>query len=144
MQLGGVEQRHVDVARRERQRQLGAAEDHALGTTRAQPSHDRAAAIPFADFDTNAVGTLNLLEATRATKPEATFIFTSTNKVYGDTPNFLPLEDRGERLELPEDHRYFGGIDTTISLHQRIIGEQALIDGDYDIHWLEKLVGLKK
>jgi CDP-paratose 2-epimerase len=49
-------------------------------------------------------------------QPAATFIFTSTNKVYGDTPNFLPLEDRGDRLELPEDHRYFGGIDTSMSI----------------------------
>jgi CDP-paratose 2-epimerase len=49
-------------------------------------------------------------------RPEATFIFTSTNKVYGDTPNFLPLEDVGERLELPAEHRYFGGIDTTMSI----------------------------
>jgi CDP-paratose 2-epimerase len=52
----------------------------------------------------------------RHVKPDATFIFMSTNKVYGDRPNFLPLEDRGERLELPEDHRYFGGIDTSMSI----------------------------
>src|SRR4051812_46248322 len=79
--------------------------------TAAQPSHDWAASDPQTDFGVNANGTLNLLEATRRVRPEATFIFTSTNKVYGDTPNVLPLEDRGERLELPEDHRYFGGID---------------------------------
>ena len=59
---------------------------------------------------------MNLLEATRKVRPEATFIFTSTNKVYGDTPNFLPLVDIGERLELPDDHRYFGGIDTSMSI----------------------------
>jgi CDP-paratose 2-epimerase len=84
--------------------------------TAAQPSHDWAASDPQTDFGVNANGTLNLLEATRHVKPEASFIFTSTNKVYGDTPNHLPLEDRGERLELPEDHRYFGGIDTTMSI----------------------------
>ena len=84
--------------------------------TAAQPSHDWAASDPHTDFSVNATGTLNLLEATREVQPAAPFIFTSTNKVYGDTPNFLPLEDRGERLELPEDHRYYPGIDTTMSI----------------------------
>jgi CDP-paratose 2-epimerase len=84
--------------------------------TAAQPSHDWAASDPQTDFGVNANGTLNLLEATRRVRPEATFIFTSTNKVYGDTPNFLPLIDAGQRLELPEDHRYFGGIDTSMSI----------------------------
>src|SRR5689334_8258984 len=81
--------------------------------TAAQPSHDWAASYPHTDFGVNATGTLNLLEATRQTQSAATFIFTSTNKVYGDTPNRLLLEDRGMRLELPDDHRYAGGIDTT-------------------------------
>jgi CDP-paratose 2-epimerase len=84
--------------------------------TAAQPSHDWAASDPQTDFAVNANGTMNLLEATRRVRPEATFIFTSTNKVYGDTPNHLPLEDAGERLELPADHRYFGGIDTSMSI----------------------------
>ncbi len=84
--------------------------------TAAQPSHDWAASDPQADFGINANGTLNLLEATRSNCPEATFIFTSTNKVYGDTPNRLPLEERDTRLELPEDHPYFRGIDTTMSI----------------------------
>jgi CDP-paratose 2-epimerase len=84
--------------------------------TAAQPSHDWAASDPQTDFAVNANGTLNLLEATRRSKPDATFIFTSTNKVYGDTPNFLPLEDRGDRLELPDDHPYAGGIDTTMTI----------------------------
>jgi CDP-paratose 2-epimerase len=82
----------------------------------AQPSHDWAASDPQADFGINANGTLNLLEATRRSCPEATFIFTSTNKVYGDTPNRLPLLERETRLELPEDHPYFPGIDTTMSI----------------------------
>jgi CDP-paratose 2-epimerase len=84
--------------------------------TAAQPSHDWAAGDPQADFAINANGTLNLLQATRENCPEATFVFTSTNKVYGDTPNRLPLLDAGKRLELPEDHPYFGGIDTTMSI----------------------------
>ncbi len=69
--------------------------------TAAQPSHDWAASDPQTDFTVNANGTMNLLEATRAHAPSATFIFTSTNKVYGDRPNFLPLEEHDTRLELP-------------------------------------------
>ncbi len=84
--------------------------------TAAQPSHDWAASDPQADFGINANGTLNLLEAARQHCPEATFIFTSTNKVYGDTPNHLPLEEQETRLELPADHQWFGGIDTTMSI----------------------------
>ena len=82
----------------------------------AQPSHDWAASDPQTDFAVNANGTLNLLEAVRRHAPEATFIHMSTNKVYGDLPNELPLEDRGARLELPEDHRWHQGIDTTMSI----------------------------
>jgi CDP-paratose 2-epimerase len=82
----------------------------------AQPSHDWAARDPQTDFTINANGTLNLLEATRRFAPGATFIFCSTNKVYGDEPNRLPLAERGTRLELPEGHRYHRGIDTTMSI----------------------------
>jgi CDP-paratose 2-epimerase len=84
--------------------------------TAAQPSHDWAASDPQTDFGVNANGTLNLLEATRAHCPEAPFIFCSTNKVYGDTPNGLPLVSLEKRLELPEDHRYYDGIDTSMSI----------------------------
>ncbi|HXV06121.1 MAG TPA: NAD-dependent epimerase/dehydratase family protein, partial [Solirubrobacterales bacterium] len=84
--------------------------------TAAQPSHDWAARDPQTDFGINANGTLNLLEATRRNCPDATFVFTSTNKVYGDTPNRLPLQELGTRLELPEGHPWFGGIDTTMSI----------------------------
>ena len=84
--------------------------------TAAQPSHDWAAREPHTDFGVNAVGTLNLLEATRKHAPDATFVFTSTNKVYGDTPNYLPLEEGETRLELPESHQWHGGIDTTMSI----------------------------
>ncbi|MBA2506898.1 MAG: NAD-dependent epimerase/dehydratase family protein [Thermoleophilaceae bacterium] len=82
----------------------------------AQPSHDWAASDPQVDFGVNATGTMNLLEATRRHAPGATFAFLSTNKVYGDRPNHLPLEDQGKRLELPEDHRYARGIDTSMSI----------------------------
>ena len=71
----------------------------------AQPSHDKAKEIPFVDFDVNAVGTLNLLEATRQSNREAVFIFMSTNKVYGDAPNELPLTELATRWDYarPED-----------------------------------------
>jgi len=82
----------------------------------AQPSHDWAASAPLIDFGVNANGTLNLLQAVRDHSPAATFVFTSTNKVYGDTPNRLPLLELDTRLELPADHQYFGGIDTTMSI----------------------------
>ena len=84
--------------------------------TAAQPSHDWAASDPQTDFGVNANGTLNLLEATRAHAPDATFVFCSTNKVYGDTPNRLPLEELEKRLELPESHSYHGGIDTSMTI----------------------------
>ncbi len=84
--------------------------------TAAQPSHDWAASDPQTDFTVNANGTMNLLEATRAHAPSATFIFTSTNKVYGDRPNFLPLEEHDTRLELPQDHHWYGGIGTDMSI----------------------------
>lgn len=87
--------------------------------TAAQPSHDWAAQEPFTDFSINATGTLILLEATRQFAPEATFIFTSTNKVYGDAPNFLPLEELPSRWELKADHPFFKfGIDETLSIDQ--------------------------
>jgi CDP-paratose 2-epimerase len=76
----------------------------------AQPSHDWAAKDPFVDFDINAVGTLNLLEATRVHAPDATFIFTSTNKVYGDRPNALPLVEQETRWEIDPEHTYWNGI----------------------------------
>ncbi len=82
----------------------------------AQPSHDWAARDPFTDFDVNAGGTLNILEATRRHCPEAVFLFLSTNKVYGDTPNRLPLEERESRYELPSQHTYYAGIREDMSI----------------------------
>ncbi len=84
--------------------------------TAAQPSHDWAASDPQTDFGVNANGTLNLLEAARQHAPEASFVFCSTNKVYGDLPNELPLLSLDRRLELASDHRYYKGIDTSMSI----------------------------
>jgi CDP-paratose 2-epimerase len=84
--------------------------------TAAQPSHDWAAADPHTDFEVNALGTLNMLEATRRHADAATFVHCSTNKVYGDTPNSLPLVELERRLELPDDHIYYQGIDTSMSI----------------------------
>ena len=86
--------------------------------TAAQPSHDWAAREPFTDFDINATGTLNLLEATRQHAPEAVFIFTSTNKVYGDTPNQLPLQEQETRYEIDPSHPYQDGIKEDMSIDQ--------------------------
>ena len=82
----------------------------------AQPSHDWAAKEPFTDFTINANGTLNLLESTRNYCPEAVFIFCSTNKVYGDTPNLLPLIELETRWEIDKGHKYYDGIDETMSI----------------------------
>ena len=84
--------------------------------TAAQPSHDWAAKDPFTDFTVNANGTLVLLEATRKYCPHAVFIFTSTNKVYGDTPNNLPLIQLENRWEISPNHKYMKGIDESMSI----------------------------
>lgn len=84
----------------------------------AQPSHDWAMREPVTDFTVNANGTLNLLEATRRHAPEAVFIFTSTNKVYGDAPNRLPLIERDTRWEIDPEHPYWPGIDEHMPIDQ--------------------------
>ena len=94
----------------------GGTEITAVIHAAAQPSHDWAARDPVMDFTVNANGTLALLEATRRYSPEAAFVFTSTNKVYGDTPNALPLFETESRYELPSDHRYHRGIDESMSI----------------------------
>ena len=86
--------------------------------TAAQPSHDWAAKEPLTDFTVNATGTLNLLESTRLYCPNATFIFTSTNKVYGDRPNTLKLIETETRWELDPSDLYFEGIDESMSIDQ--------------------------
>jgi CDP-paratose 2-epimerase len=89
----------------------------AIVHTAAQPSHDRAAAIPFDDFDTNAVGTMNLLEAARQACPEAPFAHMSTNKVYGDAPNRIALTELATRWDYA-DPAYAGGIPETFTIDQ--------------------------
>ncbi len=84
--------------------------------TAAQPSHDWAARDPKKDFTVNANGTLNLLQACRENSPKACFIFTSTNKVYGDTPNRLPLEEKELRWEIDPSHAYNDGIKEDMSI----------------------------
>jgi CDP-paratose 2-epimerase len=85
----------------------------------AQPSHDKARDIPILDFEVNALGTANLLEATRQHSPEASFVFMSTNKVYGDTPNEIPLQELDIRYDYarPED---FAGIDETCRIDRTL------------------------
>lgn len=85
---------------------------HAAG----QPSHDWSALDPVADFDINAIGTLNLLDATRRHAPDAVFIFCSTNKVYGDRPNSFPFVELESRFELEPEHEYFCGIREDLSI----------------------------
>lgn len=83
----------------------------------AQPSHDKAAAIPFDDFDTNAVGTFNLLEATRRYSKEVPFVHLSTNKVYGDRPNRIQMTELNSRFDYG-DSRYISGIPETFPIDQ--------------------------
>ena len=84
----------------------------------AQPSHDWAATNPSMDLTVNANGTLVMLENLRNFCPEAVFIFCSTNKVYGDLPNELPLVELEKRYELPQNHKWFNGIDESMSIDQ--------------------------
>ena len=111
---------HHEVDIRDRQGILNLIETlkpDAIVHTAAQPSHDRAAAIPFDDFDTNAVGTLNLLEATRRFIPESPFVHLSTNKVYGDAPNEIPLVELETRWDYA-DPTYQMGIPETFRIDQ--------------------------
>ena len=113
--------RHQDVDVRDRDTILGLfsrlGEEIALVIhAAAQPSHDWAARDPFTDFDINAGGTLNLLEATRRHAPAAVFIFCSTNKVYGDRPNRLPLHELDRRYEIDPTHPYARGIGEDMSV----------------------------
>ena len=117
----GYEHHDVDIRDAQRVREL--FKQHvgriaAVVHTAAQPSHDWAARDPQMDFTVNANGTLNLLEAAREFCPEAPFVFTSTNKVYGDTPNRLPLQELALRWEIEPGHEYEPGISETMSIDQ--------------------------
>ena len=112
--------RHYDLDIRDREGVLALMKDlrpALIIHTAAQPSHDRAAAIPFLDFEVNALGTLNLLEATRQFCPESPFIHMSTNKVYGDLPNTIPLQEKETRWDYA-DPQYEDGIPETFSIDQ--------------------------
>jgi CDP-paratose 2-epimerase len=109
---------HHEVDIRDRSRVLdvvGTIKPNAIVHTAAQPSHDLAASRPFDDFDVNAVGTLNLLEAARRSCPEAPFVHMSTNKVYGDAPNRLNLAEKETRWDYA-DPEYADGIKETFSI----------------------------
>ncbi|MCS4155856.1 CDP-paratose 2-epimerase [Salinibacter ruber] len=111
---------HVELDIRDRDDVLQCLEElqpDAIVHTAAQPSHDKAADIPFADFDTNAVGTLNLLEAARRHVREAPFVHVSTNKVYGDRPNTLDLVEKETRYDYA-DPQYEDGIDESFPIDQ--------------------------
>ncbi len=113
---------HHDIDIRDRERILRLVETQrpsAIVHTAAQPSHDRAAQIPFDDFHTNAVGTLNLLEAARCWAPESPFIHMSTNKVYGDAPNKLALVEKETRWDY-SDAKYRRGIAEDFSIDQSL------------------------
>jgi CDP-paratose 2-epimerase len=117
----GLGYRHHDVDVRDREAIIGLisglGEEIALVIhAAAQPSHDWAARDPFTDFDVNAGATLNLLEATRRHAPAAVFIFCSTNKVYGDRPNGLPLRELDRRYEIDPAHPYARGIGEDMSV----------------------------
>ena len=121
----GDQYRHFDVDIRDAQavNRLFAAHQGAIALiihTAAQPSHDWAARDPQTDFSVNANGTLNLLEATRTYASDAPFIFTSTNKLYGDTPNRLPLLEQEQRWEIDPAHTYAGGIREDMSIDQTL------------------------
>jgi CDP-paratose 2-epimerase len=111
----------------------------------AQPSHDWAQAEPFTDFTVNANGTLVLLEHYRKYCPDATFIYTSTNKVYGDRPNELPLAELEKRFELPREHHYYRGIDESMSVDyctHSLFGASKL-SGDILVQEYGRYFGLK-
>ena len=113
--------------------------------TAAQPSHDWAAKEPFTDFTVNANGTLVLLENFRKYCPEAVFIYTSTNKVYGDRPNELPLVELEKRYELPKEHPYYRGIDESMSVDyckHSLFGASKLA-GDILVQEYGRYFGLK-
>ena len=116
--IDGFTHHEVDIRNREAVLELiREVRPDAIVHTAAQPSHDRAAAIPFDDFDTNAVGTLNLLEAARQACPEAPFAHMSTNKVYGDRPNTIPLKELDSRWDY-DDADYKNGIPESFSIDQ--------------------------
>lgn len=113
--------------------------------TAAQPSHDWSAKKPLTDFEINALATMYLLENFRKYCPEAVFIFTSTNKVYGDTPNSLPFIELEKRYELPKSHKFYNGIDETMTIDnsKHSIFGVSKIAADIMVQEYGKYFGLK-
>jgi len=139
--------RHHEIDIRDRAAILEVIEEirpEAIVHAAAQPSHDLAARMPFEDFDTNAVGTLNLLEATRRFTPEASFVYMSTNKVYGDAPNERPLVEQPTRWEydLPE---HFDGIaeDCRIDQAKHSLFGASKVAGDIMVQEYGRYFGMK-
>ncbi len=113
--------------------------------TAAQPSHDWAAKEPHTDFSVNAIGTLVLLESVRQFVPQATFIFTSTNKVYGDQPNYLPLIETDTRWEIDPAHAFHAGINESMSIDQTLhsVFGASKVAADVMVQEYGKYFGLK-
>jgi CDP-paratose 2-epimerase len=107
--LGDLKELDVDITNRVAiQDLIHRIKPSAIIHTAAQPSHDKAAEIPFLDFETNAVGTLNLIESLRQSNLGGTFVHLSTNKVYGDSPNLLPLVELESRFDYADEHFEIG------------------------------------
>ena len=117
-QIPGYQHSALDIRNREEvHRLVQDTKPDLIIHTAAQPSHDRAASIPFLDFETNALGTMHLLEAARQCCPESPFIHMSTNKVYGDRPNTIPLQELESRWDF-DDPAYAHGIPEDFSIDQ--------------------------
>ena len=139
--------RHIEMDVRDRRAILecvGEIRPDLVVHTAAQPSHDLAAARPFDDFDINAMGTLNLLEATRQHAPEATFVHMSTNKVYGDAPNEIRLKELPTRWDY-DDPRYADGIaeDLRIDQSKHSLFGASKIAGDIAVQEYGRYFGMK-
>jgi CDP-paratose 2-epimerase len=139
--------KHHELDIRDRARVLSCLEElqpDMIVHTAAQPSHDLAASLPFEDFDVNAVGTLNLLEATRRHAPKAVFVHMSTNKVYGDRPNTIPLREEETRWDYA-DAAYAGGIaeDFPIDQSTHSLFGASKVAGDIMVQEYGRYFGLK-
>jgi CDP-paratose 2-epimerase len=143
--LKGFTHHELDIRDREGlQRLVKTVRPDAIVHTAAQPSHDLAAKMPFEDFDTNAVGTMNLLEAARRAAPESSFVHMSTNKVYGDAPNELPLREMPTRWEYarPED---FAGVreEMRIDRSKHSLFGASKVAGDIMVQEYGRYFGMK-
>lgn len=140
--------KHYDLDIRDQEKLKKIFKEHKFDLiihTAAQPSHDWAAKEPLTDFGVNALGTAYLLENFRKYSPESVFIFTSTNKVYGDTPNKLPLIEQKMRYELPKTHKYYKGIDESMSIDnsKHSIFGASKVAADVMVQEYGKYFGLK-